>query len=48
MSSVDLVESPKKIFSGTVHVVSPRVVGEIFAKGRAAQFLPEEVDFVQE
>ena len=48
MSSVDLVEPPKKIFSGTVHVVSPRIVREIFAKWRAAQFLSEEVDFVQE
>jgi hypothetical protein len=30
--SVDLVEPPKKILCGTIHVISTRVVGEVVSK----------------
>jgi len=48
MCSVDLVEAPEEVFCRTVHVFSARVVREVLYQRRFLQFLPEEIDLVEE
>ena len=47
MSSVHLVESPKQILGGLIHVISSRVVRKVVAKWRAAELLLEDIDLVE-
>lgn len=48
MSSIDLVEAPEEIFGRPVDIVASGIVGEIVAQRRATEFLPEQINLVEE
>lgn len=48
MCSVNLIEAPQQIFGCFVDIITTGVVGEVVPKRRAAKFLFEDVDLVEE
>lgn len=48
VGSVDLVEPPEEIFGGAVDIVASRIIREIVAQRRSAEFLAEQIDLVEE
>lgn len=46
VGSVDLVEPPKQIFSGSIDIISTGVIWEVIAERGSSEFLPEQIDFV--
>ena len=48
MCAIDEVESPEKVFSGSICVVPARVVRKVLAERRSLELLHKQIDLVQE
>lgn len=48
MCSIHLIESPEEVFRRPINIVAAGVVREILAQRRSPEFLPKQVDFIQE
>lgn len=47
MRPIDLIETPQQIFRGSIDIVATGIIGEIISQRRPAQFLLEQINFVE-